>query len=177
MRSHPLRIATPALLFALCCPAQNRSMDAPTQLLNYLAGRWVMRGTVGGKRTTHDVEAEWVLKREYLRFHEVSREKDASGGPAYEAIVFLSREANKGEYSCLWMDNTEGGALSSDVVARGRPVAGAVPLVFTKAGKELMHTTFRYDAGADSWQLTIDDVTNGKSNRFGDLRLTRNKGR
>ena len=114
-----------------------------------------MNGTIAGKRTTHDVNVEWVLKREYLRFHEVSREKDAGGGPAYEAIVFLSWEVNKGEYSCLWMDNTGGGALSSDVIARARPAAGAIPLVFTKAGKELLHTTFRYDARADSWQLTI----------------------
>jgi len=177
MRSQRLRIAAQALLFAVFCPAQNAPMDAPTQILNYLAGRWVMSGTLAGKPTTHDVEAEWVLKREYIRFHEVSREKDSSGGPAYEAIVFLSWDANKGEYSCLWMDNTEGGALSSDVIARGRPAAGAIPLVFTKAGKELLHTTFRHDARADSWQLTIDDVTNGKIDRFADLRLTRKKGR
>src|SRR5215472_18152882 len=103
MTAHRLRIAAPALLSAFCCLlAQNASMDSPTQLLNYLTGRWVMAGTLGGKQTTHDVDAEWVLKREYIRFHEVSREKDASGGPAYEAIVFLSWEANKGEYSCLW---------------------------------------------------------------------------
>lgn len=160
---------------ALCCHAQNVPIEVPTQLLNDLVGRWLMNGTIAGKRTTHDVNVEWVLKREYLRFHEVSREKDARGGPAYEAIVFLSWEANKGEYSCLWMDNTEGGALSSDVIARARPAAGAIPLVFTKAGKELLHTTFRYDARAASWQLTIDDVTNGKNDRFADLRLTRDK--
>jgi hypothetical protein len=165
------------LLFALCCPAQSAPADAPAQLLDHLAGSWVMSGTLGGKRTTHDVEADWVLKREYIRFHEVSREKDASGGPAYEAIVFVSWDAKKGEYSCLWMDNTAGGALSSEGIAHGKPVAGAIPLVFTIAGKESLHTTFRYDARADSWQLTIDDVTDGKNDRFGDVRLTRNKGR
>ncbi len=177
MRSHRLRTAAPALLFALSSPAQNGLPDAPTQLLDNLAGRWVMSGTLGGKRTTHDVEAGWVLKREYIRFHEVSREKDASGGPAYEAIVLLSWDAKKDGYSCLWMDNTAGGALASEGIAHGKPAAGAIPLVFTIAGKESLHTTFRYDARADSWQLTIDDVTSGKSDRFGDVRLTRNKGR
>jgi hypothetical protein len=118
-----------------------------------------------------------VFKREYIRFHEVSREKDASGGPTYEALVFLSWDAKKGEYSCLWMDNTAGGALSSEGIAHGNPAAGEIPLVFTIAGKESLHTTFRYDARADSWQLTIDDVTDGKSDRFGDVRLTRTKGR
>jgi len=175
MTSHRFRIAAPGLLFALFCHAQNVPIEAPTQLLNHLAGRWVMNGTIAGKGTTHDVDAEWVLKREYLRLHEVSREKSAGDAPAYEAIVFLSWEANQGEYSCLWMDNTGGGALSSDVIARARPAASAIPLVFTKAGKELLHTTFRYDARTDSWQLTIDDVTNGKNERFADVRLTRSK--
>jgi hypothetical protein len=168
----------PALLLALSCSAQNPPADAPTQVLDRLAGRWVMSGTIGGKQTTHDVEADWVLKREYIRFHEASREKDTAGGPAYEAIVFLSWDAKKGEYSCLWLDNTAGGALSSpEGIAHGKPAAGAIPLVFLIAGKEALHTTFRYDARADSWQLTIDDVTSGKSERFADVRLTRNKGR
>ena len=173
--AYRLRIATPALLLAVCCHAQNASSDAPEQLLNHLVGRWVMNGTIAGKPVTHDADVEWILKREYLRFHEVSREKDAGGVPAYEAIVFLSWEQKKVEYSCLWMDNTEGGALSSEVTARARATAGAIPLVFTRAGKELLHTTFRYDGRADSWQLTIDDVTSGKSDRFADLHLTRNK--
>lgn len=85
MTSHRLRIAAPGLLLALCCHAQNVPIQAPTQLLNDLVGRWLMNGTIAGKRTTHDVNVEWVLKREYLRFHEVSREKDVRGGPAYEA--------------------------------------------------------------------------------------------
>jgi hypothetical protein len=135
-----------------------------------------MSGTIGGKLTMHDLDADWVLKREYIRLHEVSREKDTSGAPAYEAIVFLSWDAKKGEYSCLWLDNTAGGALSSEGIAHGKPAADAIPLVFTIAGKESLHTTFRYDASADSWQLTIDDVTKGKNERFADVRLTQSKG-
>jgi hypothetical protein len=178
MRCPQLRIATLAFLFTLCCSAQNGPAAAPAHLLDRLAGRWIMSGTLGGKQTTHDVEADWVLKREYIRFHEVSREKDASGGgPAYEAIVFLSWDTKKGEYSCLWMDNTAGGALSSEGIAHGKPAAGAIPLVFRIAGKEALHTTFSYDSRADSWHLTIDDVTDGKNDRFGDVRLTRSKGR
>lgn len=169
-------IAASALLFALCCSAQTAPADMPTRLLDHLAGRWVMSGTIDGKQTTHDVDAEWVLKREYIRLHEVSREKDAKGGPAYEAIVFLSWDAKKGEYSCLWLDNTAGGALSSDDgIAHGKPATDAIPLVFTITGKESLHTTFLYDARTDSWRLTIDDVTSGKNERFADVRLTRTK--
>jgi hypothetical protein len=39
------------------------------------------------KPTTHDVDVDWVLKREYFRIHEVSRDKDAGGGPTYEARI------------------------------------------------------------------------------------------
>lgn len=165
--------AVVTLIFAVCCCAQ----ESPEELLNHLAGRWVMSGTIDGKQTTHDVDADWVLKREYLRLHEVSQEKDAKGGAAYEAIVFLSWNAKSGEYDCLWLDNTAGGALSAEGIAHGKPATDAIPLVFVIKGKEALHTTFRYDAKADSWQLTIDDVTSGKSERFADVRLTRSKGR
>ena len=168
-------LAASLVLFALFCSAQNATTDAAAQLLNHLAGRWVMGGTIDGKQTTHDVDADWVLNREYIRLHEVSREKDAHAGPEYEAIVFLSWDAKRDEYSCLWMDNTAGGALSSEGIAHGKPAAGEIRLVFIIKGKESLHTTFRYDGRADSWRLTIDDVTNGKNDRFADVRLTRAK--
>jgi hypothetical protein len=172
-----LWVAASLLMFALCGLGRDAPADAPAQLLDHLAGRWVMSGTIDGKQTTHDVDADWVLKREYIRLHEVSREKDGSGGAAYEAIVFLSWNSKTGEYSCLWLDNTAGGALSPEGIAHGKPAANAIPLVFAIRGKEAMHTTFLYDAHADNWRLTIDDVTSGKSERFADVRLARVKQR
>jgi hypothetical protein len=165
-------IPSAVLLCALSSLAQNGSV-APQQLLDHLAGHWVMSGTIDGKPTTHDVDAAWVLKREYIRLHEVSREKDATGGAAYEAIVFLSWDAKNGGYSCLWLDNTAGGALSADGIAHGKPQPNAIPLVFIIKGKEALHTNFAYDPHADTWRLTIDDVE--KNQRFADLRLTRSK--
>ena len=52
-----------------------------------------MRGTMDNRQTVHDIDAERVLNGGYLRLHEVSREKDAKGVPAYEAIVFISVDA------------------------------------------------------------------------------------
>jgi hypothetical protein len=51
-------------------------------LRGHLSGNWVLRGTIGGRPTTHGVEACWVLRHEYLQIHEVSREKEASGEPS-----------------------------------------------------------------------------------------------
>ena len=152
---------------------QQSDADTAAALMNHLVGQWTMSGILGGKQTVHDVEASWVLKREYVQFHEVSRERAADGGPAYEAIVLLSWHARSSEFMCLWLDNTAGGGLSPDGIARGKRSGDAIPLVFTISRGESLHTTFAYDRSADTWRLTIDDVTNGKSERFGDVTLAR----
>lgn len=58
-----------------------------------MTGHWVLTGTIGKAQTTHDVDVDWVLNRQYIRIHEVSREKDAGGGPAYEAWIYLVWDA------------------------------------------------------------------------------------
>jgi len=62
----------------------------PDELLDRMAGRWILEGTIAGKATTHDVDASRVLNGQYLQLHEVSRERDAQGRPAYEAFVYLT---------------------------------------------------------------------------------------
>ncbi|HXR98337.1 MAG TPA: hypothetical protein VN709_10900 [Terriglobales bacterium] len=153
--------------------ATDANANAAATLMNHLAGHWTMSGTLGGKKTIHDVVATWVLKHEYLQIHEVSRERGADGGPAYEANITLSWHASSGEFMCLWLDNTAGGGLSPDGIARGRLSGASIPLVFTLSPHESLHTTFAYTASTDSWRLTIDDVTGNKSERFGDVLLTR----
>jgi hypothetical protein len=88
--------------------ASNEILTKPINesLLNRMIGKWVLQGQIDGKETTHDIDAEWVLNHEYLRLHEVSRERNANGDPAYEAIVFFSWDAHSGEYSCQWLDST-----------------------------------------------------------------------
>ena len=92
------------VLFLLNAPAvQQTDADAAAGLINHLAGRWRMAGTLGGKQTIHDVDATWLLKRrEYVQFHEVSRERGADGGPAYKAIVF--RRASASRSCCAFCD-------------------------------------------------------------------------
>jgi hypothetical protein len=142
-------------------------------LMNHLVGRWTMTGRLGGKRAIHDVDAKWILNREYVQFHEVSRERSASGGPAYEAIVLLSWYVKTSEFMCLWLDNTAGGGLSPEGIARGPQAGDTVPIVFRLSQRESIHTTFAYNRVTDTWRLTIDDITDGKSDRFGDVTLRR----
>ena len=168
-RLKTLRYALLSLIICLPLFGQEKNED-PTRLLNHLAGNWVLEGVLGGRHVTHDVTAEWILNHEYLRFHEVSR-KD--GSPAYEAIVIISWDATANEYRCLWLDNTAGGGLSVPT-ARAKQDGRSIPFVFPPP-YESLHTTFKYDSLADRWQLTIDDVKDGKSDRFGDVTLTRSR--
>lgn len=173
LRTAPITIAF--LMLPLCSASAFQDAGAPTALMDHLAGRWTMTGTLGGKPTIHDVEAVWMLKHEYIQFHEVSRERGAGGGPAYEALVYLSWHVKTSEFMCLWLDNTAGGGLSPDGIARAKPSGFRIPLVFTLSPKESLHTTFAYNPAADTWRLTIDSVTGGKTDRFGDVHLNRRR--
>ncbi len=55
-----------------------------------MSGEWVMTGTIDEKEVIHDVIVDRILKRQYLRIHEVSREKDADGQPEYEAWIHIA---------------------------------------------------------------------------------------
>jgi hypothetical protein len=168
-----MKIAALALFLLTAGAIQQCHADAASALMNHLVGRWTMSGTLGGKQSIHDVDANWVLKREYVQFHETSRKRAADGAPAYEAIVLLSWHVKTREFMCLWLDNTAGGGLSPEGIARGPQAGDTIPLVFTLSKHESLHTTFAYNQSADTWRLTIDDVTDGKSDRFGDVVLKR----
>lgn len=165
------------LCLASCSPValgQAQSRD-PSSLLNHLAGSWLLKGTIAGKRTTQDVQARWILHHEYLELHEVSREKDGQGEPAYEATILVSWDPKVNQYACLWLDSTAGGALTSQVTCRAKPSGDSIPFVFTISPSDSIHTTFSYRETSDTWQWLIDNVTGGKSDRFADVELSRVK--
>ncbi len=58
--------------------------------------------------------------------------------------------------------------------ARAKREEHVIPFVFVVSGGEL-HTTFTYDETADRWNWTIDDVKDGKADRFADLTLNRRR--
>ena len=170
-QSKALQYAVLFVFATICSPMLGQKKDEkPTQMLNHLAGSWVLEGVLGRRHVTHDVTAEWILNNEYLRMHEVSREKNKNGGPAYEAIIIISWDGKANEYRCLWLDNTEGGGLSTPT-ARAKPDGQSITFVFAPPNESL-HTTFKYDDQSDRWQLTIDNVKDGKPYRFGDDTLT-----
>ena len=79
-----LRVVSPFVLGATPLLAQGLPADS---LFDRLIGHWVLTGSIARQQTTHDVTFEWMLGREYVQMHEVSRERAPTGGPAYEAVV------------------------------------------------------------------------------------------
>ena len=76
-----------ALLAMVSLPALAQQVAGPDPLLDRMTGHWVLQGMIAGRETTHDVEVEWVLGHEYLRLHEISREK---AGPRMKRSCLLS---------------------------------------------------------------------------------------
>ena len=150
--------------------AQRGGMDNP--LLDRLVGEWAQEGTIAGERTTHDLDIERVLGH-YVRVHEVSRETDASGRPAYEAIVFIGWDEASGRYVCLWLDTTGGEGLSNGVLGFAPPTPDSLPFVFRLPDGGVIETTFTYHRDADRWSVTIDVGDAGALRPFARLTLAR----
>jgi len=146
---------------------------ASAALLSHFAGTWALRGTIAGKQTTHDVQAEWVLNHEYLQLREISREKNAGGGAAYEAIIYIGWDAKAQQFVCLWLDTTSGDGLASGVIARANQAGDSIPFIFKLSASDQVHTTFSYDEATDTWQWVIDNIDNGRTQRFADVKLAR----
>lgn len=140
MRSIFMAIALAAIGISTATAQTPRT---PGELLERVAGTWVLEGTMDGKKVTHDVVAISVLNGRYLQLHETSREKDAQGRPAYEAFVYLTWEPSHGEYSCQWLDSTSNAGLSNGVTCRARPADDEIPLVFKYTDGNRFHTSVR----------------------------------
>jgi hypothetical protein len=145
----------------------------PDSLFDRLIGRWVLHGTIARRETTHDVTFAWMLGREYVRMHEVSREQMPNGAPAYEAEVFFGRDPKTGEYACLWLDNTGATAFDPQGVGRGMVAGDSIPFLFQYSPTDWFHTTFVYARAKDTWDWHMDNDSAGIRRPFARVTLTR----
>src|SRR3954452_8893650 len=146
-------------LCALLLSAHPLAAQAPpaASVFDRLIGRWVLRGTIAHQQTTHDVTFSWMLGREYVQMHEVSRERAAEGYPAYEAVFLFGRDPRTGEYACLWLYNTASAAFDPAGTGRGSVAGDSIPFLFDYTATDRFHTTFVYDRASDSWQWHMDN--------------------
>jgi hypothetical protein len=159
-----------AILFVSVAAAQRPPVNSP--LLDHLAGKWVLRGTMAGKQTTHDITAEWVANHQYLRLHEVSRERTADGNPQYDAFIHIGWNEQRKSYSIIWLDNFWG----IDPESIGTAVQKENELLFLwkdERGAVGFSNDLLYDPKTDSWLWTMDNVVNGANKPFGTVKLIR----
>ena len=162
-------LASALILVASPCAAQQATLNDP--LLDRLKGEWVISGTIAGKPTTHDVSAEWVIEHQYLRLHEVTREKRADGQPDYEAVVHVGWNQPTGTYGCVWLDNY--GGLNTQSIGLAAKKENELPFVFSNLDRTFTRTTMAYDPKSGTWRWTIVEDNAGKLSTFADLTLTR----
>lgn len=147
--------------------AQSAVEPAPESLMGRMIGEWVMQGTIDNGKVTHDVYVDWILNRQYVRIHEIAREKDAAGQPAYEAWIHIAWDKANEEYVVMWLDNTDG-------VGHGKPDGDRIPFIWKLADGSGIHNTFAYDRTSDTWSWEIDNLDkSGESSPFGRVTLKR----
>ena len=162
------------LMFAMLCISAANAQRPPVNspLLNHLVGTWVLQGTIASKQTTHDITAEWVANHQYLRLHEVSRERTADGKPRYDAFIHIGWNEEKKIYSIIWLDNfwdIDPGSIGTAAVKENE-------LLFLwkdEKGAVDFSNDLLYDPKTDSWLWTMDNVVNGTDKPFGRVKLTR----
>jgi len=158
------------ILAALTVMAQQPPVNSP--VLDHLAGKWLIQGTVGKQSVTHDFEAEWVLQHHYLRFHEISRDKNEKGEPQYEATVYVAWNEKSKQYSCVWLD-VYGGA-TAESIGYATPAENELTFVFKDEHGETSFTnTFIYDPKTNTWDNGLDNVIKGEAKPFARFKLTK----
>lgn len=172
------------LVLALLAPTAMLAQQPPvtSPLLDHLAGKWLLEGTIAGQQTKHDIDADWVLAHHYLRIHEVSREKKADGQPQYEAMIFiawndqannaLTKNDQPNDYSCAWLDVY--GSFSPASIGVAPPSENELAFLFkNEKGEPDFSNDFVYDAKTDTWSDALDNIVNGVKKEFGRVKLTR----
>ncbi len=172
-----LGIALGSTLPSLSMPQEsNKHSEKPTPefLMEKMTGKWIMRGTINDEKVTHDVNVDRILNQQYVRIHEVSREKDASGKPEYEAWIHIAWDKANEEFVVMWLDNTGITNFSPDGVGHGKPKGDSIPFIWKLADWSGIHNTFAYERASNTWSWKIDNIDkSGKSSPFGNVTLKR----
>jgi hypothetical protein len=150
-------------LFLVALPGRAQQPSLHDDLLDDLAGHWVITGTIAGAATTHDLDAEWVLDRHYLRLHEISRERDRAGRSRYEAYVHIGWNPATATYGCAWLD-TFGTAPRA---------AGRLAFAFARDGQVTLRNVMTWHADSRTWDWVIVNVDGARSSTFATLVLRR----
>lgn len=167
------RLAGLVLVTLISAAPVRAQASQPDPLLDRLIGTWVLRGTIAGQETVHDVTCKWVLGAEYVEIREVSREKTPNGAPEYEAIVYVGSDPKTHRYSILWLDNTAFGAFADAGTGHAMAAGDSIPFVFGGPLTDRILNTFVYKRATNTWEWHIDNETAAGRRSFARVTLSK----
>ena len=142
----------------------------PDDLVNHLAGSWKIEGNVLGKPAHHDVQADWVFNRQFLRVTERTSRDAPPGESKYDAVWYLGWDGVSERYVLHLMD-TFGGRFS-ETLGYGTCDGNQIRFVFEYPDGPF-HNTYRWNPADRSWRWLLEQKDkDGKWASFADLRLT-----
>jgi hypothetical protein len=159
-----------SVLISISARAQ-APQDWTNGLVRNLEGSWKLGGKVGSRDAHHDVEAEWVLNRQFLCI----REKTSADAPAserrYDAIWYLGYDAVSERYVLHLMDTF--GARFSETLGYGTRDGNQIRFVFEYPDGPFDNTyVWNPEEKSRQWLMEQKDK-DGKWVPFASLKLTK----
>lgn len=143
--------------------------DWADALVRHLVGSWKLEGDVMGNAAHHDVRADWVLNKQFLRIEE----KTSANAPAterrYDSIWYLGYDPISERYVMHLMDTY--GARFSETLGYGTRDGNQIKFVFEYPDGPF-HNTYRWNPEENSWQWLMEQKNkDGKWVPFANLKL------
>ena len=155
-------------------PLDGAGVTLNDPLLDHLAGRWTMTGTLAGHPVKHTVDAEWVLAHQFLRIHEVGAPDSKTGKPEYEAMPMIGYDNASERYVAHWIDIF--GGRWSEPLGYGKRNGDEIDFVFEYPDGPF-HTDFIWNAKAGTWRWHMTQKgADGKWHDFADMMLVKESG-
>jgi hypothetical protein len=175
MRFTSALLVLAALMIPLSAAGQTQAAEAKAQqdwheIVDRMAGAWKMTGNVMGNAAHHDVRAEWVFNRQFLRIEERTSADAPAAEKHYDAVWFLGYDDVSDRYVLHLMD-TFGGRFS-ETLGYGVRDGDAIRFVFEYPDGPF-HTTMTCDPAKSTWNWRMEQKNKaGGWTPFADLTLT-----
>lgn len=140
-------------------------------LVDHLAGTWIISGQVSSEDAHHEAQADWILNHQFLRVHEKSSAGAPKGERPYEALWFLGYDPDKKQYVMHLLDVF--GRSYSETSGFGTRGGDQIRFLFDHPDGRF-RTIFRWNPAGGSWEWVMDQQDkSGKWIAFAGLKLSR----
>jgi hypothetical protein len=151
MTMSPLRRYLAALALAPLLGAQTgpgvQQPPLTNDLLDQLAGVWIVTGTVRGQPVREGADAEWVLGHQFLRIH-----RKQIDGPA-ESVVHVGFDTVLQRFVDIRMDSLS--ARGAETIGYGSQKGDMLEFRFDYPTAP-MRETWSWDAKEKTWQFVVE---------------------